>query len=76
MRKQDKIIIWSAYFDSSKTRKEGRRVPKNLAVQSPKTTEISDAAAKIGLEPELITDKGYSKVPWVKAGMVLVEKQG
>ena len=76
MRKQEKAIIWPAYFDAGKTRMEGRRVPKNHAVQSPKIQEIEEAAAKLGLEHELIPEKGYPKAPWHKAGMMLVEKKG
>jgi signal recognition particle subunit SRP19 len=76
MRKQDKAIIWPAYFDLTKTRKEGRRVPKSLAVQSPKILEVQEAAQKLGLGFEVVADKGYSKTPWVKAGMLLVEKKG
>ncbi len=75
MRKQDKSIIWPAYFDSAKTRKEGRRVPKDSAVQSPKSIEIQEAATKLGLENELVPDVGYSKTPWLKTGMLLVEKK-
>ncbi len=76
MRKQEKAIIWPAYFDSTKTRKEGRRVPKNLAVQYPKILELQEAATKVGLKPEAALDKSYSKTPWQKTGMLLVEKQG
>ena len=75
MRKQDKVIIWPAYFDQAKTRKEGRRVQKSLAVQSPKILEIREAAQKLGLDFEVVADKGYPKRPWVKAGMLLVEKR-
>jgi signal recognition particle subunit SRP19 len=75
VRKQEKVIIWPTYFDSGKTRKEGRRVPKNLAVPAPKSLEIEGAAAKLGLEPEIIPEKGYPKTPWNKMGMVLVEKE-
>jgi len=74
MRKQDKIIIWPAYFDSTKTRKDGRRVPKSLAVPSPKILEIKDAVEKIGLEHELVADAGYPTTPWLKTGMLLVKK--
>jgi signal recognition particle subunit SRP19 len=74
MRKQDKIIVWPAYFDSTKTRKDGRRIPKSLAVPSPKILEIKDAAEKIGFECELVTDAGYPKTPWLKTGMLLVKK--
>jgi signal recognition particle subunit SRP19 len=76
MRKQDKIIIWPAYFDHAKTRKNGRRVPKNLAVPSPKIMELQEAAQKLGLEFEVVTDKDYPKTPWAKTGMLLVEKKG
>ena len=74
MRKQDRIIVWPAYFDSTKTREEGRRVPKTLAVPSPRVLELKEAAEKIGLEYELVADVGYSKTPWLKTGMILVKK--
>jgi signal recognition particle subunit SRP19 len=74
MRKQDKIIIWPAYFDSTKTRGEGRRIPKSFAVPSPKITEVMDAAEKLGLECEVVLDASYPKTPWLKTGMLLVRK--
>ena len=76
MRKQDKAIIWPAYFDLNKTRKQGRRVPKNLAVQSPKIEEIEEAAKTLNLNHEITLEKGYPKTPWSKPGMLLVQKQG
>jgi len=74
MRKQDKAIIWPAYFDQAKTRKEGRRVPKSLAVQSPRITEITAAVTKLGLKHEVAAEAGYPKTPWAKTGMIMVEK--
>ncbi|TRO44911.1 signal recognition particle protein Srp19 [Candidatus Bathyarchaeota archaeon] len=76
MRKQDKAIIWPAYFDQTKTRKKGRRVPKKMAVQSPKILEIQEAAQKQGLRSEVVATAGYPKTPWAKIGMLLVEKKG
>jgi len=76
MRKQDKIVIWPTYFDLTKTRKDGRRVPKSLSVPSPKILEIKDAAEKLGLECELVMEAGYPKTPWLKTGMLLVKKIG
>lgn len=75
MRKLDKAIIWPIYFDSSKTRKNGRRVPKNMAVQSPKITEIKEAVDKIGLQNEVNLEVHFPKMPWAKTGMLLVEKK-
>ena len=76
MRKQEKAIMWTVYFDAGKTRKEGRRVAKNAAIPSPRISEIEEAATKLGLEHELVPDKGYPKNPWSKPGMLLVEKKG
>lgn len=75
MRKQDKVIVWPAYFDSSKTRGDGRRIPKGLAVPSPKILEIKEAAEKLGLECEIVPDAFYPKTPWSKTGMLLVKKK-
>ena len=75
MRKLDKAIIWPIYFDMSKTRKEGRRVPKNIAVQSPKIEEIKQAADKLGLENEINLNARFPKNHWSKTGMLLIEKK-
>jgi signal recognition particle subunit SRP19 len=76
MRQQEKIVIWPAYFDSSKTRNDGRRVPKNLAVPSPKLVEVKEAMDKLGLSGEIAADVGYPQTPWLKTGMVLAKKRG
>jgi signal recognition particle subunit SRP19 len=75
MRKQDKVILWPAYFDSAKTRREGRKVPKSLAVPSPKISELKEAAERLGLEHELIPDACYPKTPWLRTGMLLIAKK-
>jgi signal recognition particle subunit SRP19 len=75
MRKQDKAIIWPAYFDQTKTRKKGRRVTRNLAVPNPKVEELQEAARKLGLKHEITANSGYPKAPWQKTGMLKVEKK-
>jgi signal recognition particle subunit SRP19 len=75
MKKLDKAIIWPIYFDASKTRKKGRRVPKNLAVQSPKIAELKEAVDKLGLKNEVNLESHFPKMPWAKTGMLLVEKK-
>ncbi|MDH7564609.1 MAG: signal recognition particle subunit SRP19/SEC65 family protein [Candidatus Bathyarchaeota archaeon] len=74
MRKQDNIIIWPTYFDLTKTRKDGRRVPKSLAVPTPTILEVQNAVQKLGLKYALRPDAGYARTPWLKAGMLLVAK--
>ncbi len=74
MRKSDNAIIWPVYFDAAKTKKEGRRVPKNMAVASPKILELKEAADKLGLKNEVNATAGYPKTPLAKIGMLTVEK--
>lgn len=76
MKKQDKILLWPAYFDLKKTCREGRRVPKSLAVVLPKLEEIQKAAKSIGLQPEVVFDVKYPKNPWQKTGYLLIPKKG
>jgi signal recognition particle subunit SRP19 len=75
MRKLDKAIIWPIYFDITKTRKQGRRVPKNISVQSPKIDEIKQAADKLGMKSEIRPETHFPKTHWAKTGMLLVEKK-
>lgn len=75
MRKLDKAIIWPIYFDCNKTRKDGRRVSKTMAVQSPKILEIKEAADKLGLENEVNLEAHFPKMHWAKTGMMLIEKK-
>lgn len=75
MRKLDKAIIWPIYFDSSKTRKKGRRVAKNMAVQFPKIIEVKEAVDKLCLKSEINLEAHFPKMPWAKTGMLLVEKR-
>ncbi len=76
MRKlSNQAIIWPIYFDQNKTRKEGRRISKNQAVISPKILDIKEAAERLGLQSELKVEAHFPKMPWVKSGMLLVEKK-
>ena len=75
MKKLDKAIIWPIYFDASKSRKKGRRVPKNMSVQSPKILELKEAVDKLGLKNEVKLEAHFPKTPWAKTGMLLVEKK-
>lgn len=50
MKNKGYYIIWPVYFDSTKSRTEGRRVRKNLAVKNPKLPDLANAAQKVGYE--------------------------
>lgn len=69
-----KAIVWPVYIDSKKTKHDGRRIPMVDAVISPKLREISKAAAKLGLNPEVEKTKSYSRSWWEISGRVAVDK--
>ena len=76
MRGKGKLRIWPAYFDVRYSRGEGRRVPRDKAVRDPKIEDIEKAALKLGLKPILQPGTAYSKYPWRKTGVLLVDKKG
>ncbi len=75
MKEQEKTILWPVYFDSSKKRREGRKVPKSVAVSNPTLAELQRAAEHLGLEPEVEVDVSHPSIPWRKTGRVWVRKK-
>jgi len=74
MRVRDRIILWPVYFDSTKTRSEGRKVPKRLAVPAPKLSDLQRAAEKLKLKFEVVPDAAYPRSPWRKTGYISILK--
>jgi signal recognition particle subunit SRP19 len=75
MRKQNKIFLWSIYFDANKTRTEGRRVPKKLGVSAPKVEELLRAAKRLGMEPEIMPDAVHPSSSWRRSGLLVIPKK-
>ena len=65
-------VIWPAYIDADRTRREGRRVPQELAVEEPSVDEIADAVSQIGYDVRVEREKSYSREPWRRRGCVVV----
>jgi len=76
MRKKDKIVLWPLYFDSTKSRVEGRKVPKGVAVPAPKLDEIRKAVEQLGFRYEIVSGASHPKLSWQKSGMLIVSKVG
>ena len=76
MKKKDEIIIWSVYFDSTKTRSEGRRIPKKLTTDRPKLDEIQRVVERMGFSHGIAVDAGFPRTPWQKIGRISVSKKG
>ncbi|MCK4952432.1 signal recognition particle protein Srp19 [Candidatus Bathyarchaeota archaeon] len=75
MKKKDEIILWPVYFDSTKTRSEGRRVPKKIAVPAPNLEEIEKAAELLGFKPKIVSDAAHPRLSWQKMGVVVLPKK-
>lgn len=68
------IVLWPTYFDITKTREQGRRIPKGLALDNPKADDIFQAVKRLGHKARLEEDKSHPGSPGGYEGRVLVEK--
>ncbi len=73
MERSRKIVIWPANLDSGKSRADGRLIPRQLAIPSPKLQEMENAARELRLSPEKAVEKSYPKTWWEKSGHMRVE---
>ncbi len=70
------MIVWSANIDSTKTRGDGRMIPRSQAVQSPKADELVKAAQRLGLESTPNNTAARPSAWWEKTGYILVSRKG
>lgn len=68
------IVLWPEYFDISRSRAEGRRLPKSLCVNKPDLDIIAKGAMILDLEYKIIEDAAYPSNSNEKNGCVRVEK--
>ncbi len=73
---REHVLLYPAYFDASKTRAEGRRVPRALAVDGPTPDRLAAAAKALGLAAEVEAEAAHSRAPWAGGGRVKVQKRG
>lgn len=74
MAKKDKpIVLYPAYFDLGRSREEGRKVPRNMAVPGPKVEEVHQAAKALGLQAIIDPDRSHPNTPFQKEGRVLIQ---
>lgn len=67
-------MIWPAYFDAELSRKEGRKVARNMAVKNPSIDDVYKAAKRLMLNP-IKEEKAYPSRWWRKEGRILVDKK-
>ena len=74
MKLHGKVIVWPANLDSTKTRRTGRKLTKGASLQAPRLEEISEAAKRLSLEPELVPAKSRPSTWWEKGGYLIFPK--
>jgi len=74
-RRERYIVVWPVYFDSERSRSEGRKVAKEFSVPNPSLDEIIKALEKLNVKYVVERDKLYPKFWWLYKGRVLVEKR-
>lgn len=68
-------VFWLDYFNSTRSRREGRRIPLSQAVKNPTLEELVEAAVKLGYHPEAV-QASYPRRSPAPSGYISVEKRG
>jgi len=71
-KKEGFIVLYPEYFDRNITRREGRKVPRAMAVSNPDLKMLSNAARKLGIK-HTVDDKHHFSARWYeKRGRILI----
>ncbi|MHA1294434.1 MAG: signal recognition particle subunit SRP19/SEC65 family protein [Promethearchaeota archaeon] len=70
------LIFWPQYFDLKRSRGDGRRLPKNLAIEKVTPEDIAKAARRLGYVAQIEKGYKYPRTWWDSPGRVLVETRG
>jgi len=68
-------VFYPEYFDANLSWAEGRRIPRQLAIKSPKIKELYIAAKQANLEVTLNESMAYSRRWWDRKGAITVKKR-
>ena len=74
MQRNNMIVLWPAYFDSAKTRSQGRRVPRKLAVSSPSIDTITNIVKELGLKHQTKSIASFPRLSRKNTGSIMIEK--
>lgn len=66
------VALYPAYFDSSRSREDGRRVSRSVAVAGPTAEELRDVAKKLGFRVEVEPEVAHPSRPHKPEGRVLI----
>jgi signal recognition particle subunit SRP19 len=70
------IIYWPQYFEAKRSRANGRRVPRKLALDKVKPSDIATAAKRLGYDVKQENIYKYPRTWWDESGRVLIDIKG
>ncbi len=76
MRKKSKTIFWLAYFDKRLTRKQGRRLAKNDAVDKLTLDQLAEATRMLGFEVDVDPEARFPPSWFEHPGRIIVPLEG
>ncbi|NVM52205.1 MAG: hypothetical protein HWN66_00790 [Candidatus Helarchaeota archaeon] len=74
MRNKKQYYFYPVYFDANRSRSQGRRVKKKLAVKSPSIQDLAQAATILDVPFELNSEAIYPRFWWIPSGRLQVKK--
>ena len=74
LRKDRDLVFYPEYFDGNLSRAEGRRIPQNLSIKSPRVKELYLAAKRANLEVTMSESVAYPRRWWERRGSINVKK--
>ncbi|MBX8631244.1 MAG: hypothetical protein KIY12_03415 [Thermoplasmata archaeon] len=72
MKKNNRWVLWPSYFDVRLKRREGRRVPKKMAVESPSLEMIGEALKSLGIDFEVDENAAFPSQWYRREGRIFV----
>ena len=75
MLPREGYVLWPSYFNKNISKRLGRRVSRNLAVNNPTAKEILKAAKNLGFDGH-IENGAYPRLWWLREGKVIVKAEG
>lgn len=76
LRKKKYFVLYPEYFNKSLSRKQGRKIPRNRAVEDCSLSKIAYACKHLELDYEVEKDKKYSRNWWSSEGRIIVNPEG
>jgi len=75
LRKKRYFVLYPEYFDKKLTRNQGRKVPKNKAVDDCSLAKLVFACKHLNYDYVVEKEKKYSKNWWNSEGRILINPE-